>query len=82
MYGPLPGNSLKLFIDTTQIRLLKGKAEVATIPVAAITEIYAYHVLHGAGSFEIEAPDAEEMARLAAATCGAISAVRASVSFC
>jgi len=33
------GNSLKLFIDTTQIRRLKGKAEVATIPVAAITEI-------------------------------------------
>ena len=31
--------------------------------IAAITEIYAYHVLHGAGSFEIEAPDAEEMAR-------------------
>src|SRR5439155_19208644 len=31
--------------------------------VDAITEIYAYHVLHGAGSFEIEAPDVEEMAR-------------------
>ena len=31
--------------------------------VAAITEIYAHHVLHGTGSFEIDAPDAEEMAR-------------------
>src|SRR5215470_7855163 len=31
--------------------------------VEAITEIYAHHVLHGTGSFEIEPPDAEEMAR-------------------
>ena len=31
--------------------------------VAAITEIYAHHVLHGTGSFEIDAPDAAEMAR-------------------
>src|SRR6185503_5350664 len=31
--------------------------------VAAITAIYAYHVLHGTGSFEIDPPDAEEMAR-------------------
>jgi L-amino acid N-acyltransferase YncA len=31
--------------------------------VAAITEIYAHHVLHGAGSFEIEPPGLEEMAR-------------------
>src|SRR5436190_19527145 len=31
--------------------------------VAAITEIYAYHVLHGTGSFEIDPPDADEMAR-------------------
>jgi phosphinothricin acetyltransferase len=31
--------------------------------VAAITEIYAYHVQHGTGSFEIDPPDAEEMAR-------------------
>ena len=31
--------------------------------VGAITDIYAYHVLHGAGSFEIEPPDAVEMAR-------------------
>jgi L-amino acid N-acyltransferase YncA len=30
--------------------------------VAAITEIYAYHVLHGTGSFEIDPPDAAEMA--------------------
>ena len=31
--------------------------------VAAITEIYAHHVRHGTGSFEIEPPDAEEIAR-------------------
>src|SRR5215831_7816836 len=31
--------------------------------IAAITEIYAHHVQHGTGSFEIEPPDAEEMAR-------------------
>jgi L-amino acid N-acyltransferase YncA len=29
----------------------------------AITEIYGYHVLHGAASFELEPPDAAEMAR-------------------
>ena len=31
--------------------------------VAEITGIYAYHVLHGTGSFEIDPPDAEEIAR-------------------
>jgi L-amino acid N-acyltransferase YncA len=31
--------------------------------IAAITEIYAYHVLHGTGSFEIDPPDAAEIAR-------------------
>jgi len=31
--------------------------------IAAITAIYAYHVLHGTGSFETDPPDAEEMAR-------------------
>src|SRR5262249_5393235 len=31
--------------------------------VAAITEIYAYHVLHGTGSFEIDPPDIGEIAR-------------------
>ncbi len=31
--------------------------------IAAITEIYAHHVLHGTGSFEIDPPDADEMAR-------------------
>ena len=31
--------------------------------VADITEIYAYHVLHGTGSFEIDPPDAPEIAR-------------------
>jgi len=31
--------------------------------IAAITGIYAHHVLHGTGSFEIDPPDAEEMTR-------------------
>ncbi|PYS42202.1 MAG: GNAT family N-acetyltransferase [Acidobacteria bacterium] len=31
--------------------------------IAAITGIYAYHVLHGTGSFEIDPPDADEMVR-------------------
>ena len=31
--------------------------------VTAITKIYAHHVLHGTGSFEIEPPDAGEIAR-------------------
>ncbi len=31
--------------------------------VEAITSIYAHHVLHGTGSFEIEPPDAIEIAR-------------------
>jgi L-amino acid N-acyltransferase YncA len=31
--------------------------------IGAITEIYAHHVLHGTGSFEIEPPDADEMSR-------------------
>jgi L-amino acid N-acyltransferase YncA len=40
-----------------QIRLARNS------DVAAISDIYAYHVLHGTGSFEIDPPDAEEMAR-------------------
>jgi phosphinothricin acetyltransferase len=31
--------------------------------MTAITAIYAYHVLHGLASFELEAPDAAEMGR-------------------
>jgi phosphinothricin acetyltransferase len=31
--------------------------------LVSITGIYAHHVLHGTGSFEIEPPDTEEMAR-------------------
>jgi len=31
--------------------------------LAAITEIYRYHVAHGTASFEIELPDMEEMTR-------------------
>src|ERR1043166_8587552 len=45
-----------------------GVATVAIRPcqeadVAAITEIYHHHVLHGAASFEIDPPDAAEIAR-------------------
>lgn len=36
----------------------------------AITAIYAHHVLHGTGSFELEAPDAAEMARRHAEVAG------------
>ena len=31
--------------------------------LAAITAIYAHHVLHGTGTFEIDAPNAAEMSR-------------------
>lgn len=31
--------------------------------VEQITAIYGYHVLHGTGSFELEAPTVEEMKR-------------------
>jgi CxxC motif-containing protein (DUF1111 family) len=41
--GSLPGvkagAGLKLYIDSNQIRFAKGKAEIATIPTSAITEI-------------------------------------------
>ena len=33
------GSGLKLFIDSNQIRFMKDKTEVATIPASAITEI-------------------------------------------
>jgi CxxC motif-containing protein (DUF1111 family) len=33
------GNDLRMYIDANQIRLLKGKEEVMTIPATAITEI-------------------------------------------
>ena len=31
--------------------------------IGVITEIYAHHVLHGTGSFEIDPPDVDEMLR-------------------
>jgi hypothetical protein len=34
-----PGTGMKLFIEANQIRLVKDKADVVTIPVAAVTEI-------------------------------------------
>lgn len=34
-----PGVELKLFIDPAQVRLVRGKTEVTTIPAATITEI-------------------------------------------
>ena len=33
------GTGMKLYIDTNQIRLVKGSSEVVTIPASAITEI-------------------------------------------
>src|SRR5215467_1357330 len=42
----------------SEIQIRKAKDS----DIAAITEIYAYHVLHGTGSFEIDPPDAGEMA--------------------
>ena len=41
----------------TQIRAI-GEGDVA-----AVRRIYAHHVLHGTGTFEIDAPDDDEMAR-------------------
>ena len=38
--------------------------------IGAITQIYAHHVLHGTGSFEIEPPDADEMSRRMADVVG------------
>lgn len=35
----------------------------AAADVAAIAAIYAHHVVHGTGTFELEPPDAAEMAR-------------------
>ena len=43
----------------SEIQIRKAKDS----DVVAITEIYAHHVLHGTGSFEIDPPDAREMAR-------------------
>jgi len=37
--GPKAGAGLKLYIDSNQVRFLKDKTEVATIPASAITEI-------------------------------------------
>ncbi len=43
-------------------------AEPADVP--AITAIYAHHVLHGTGTFELEPPDTAEMARRIADVTG------------
>ena len=37
--------------------------DAADADIGAIAAIYAHHVLHGLASFELEAPDAAEMAR-------------------
>jgi hypothetical protein len=34
-----PGTGMKLFIESNQIRMVKDKAEIVSIPVAAVTEI-------------------------------------------
>ena len=41
--------------------MLLRSSQAADIP--AITAIYAHHVLHGTGTFELEAPDEADMAR-------------------
>jgi L-amino acid N-acyltransferase YncA len=46
---------------TAQPALLIRPSLPADVP--AITAIYAYNVLHGTGTFELEAPDEAEMAR-------------------
>jgi L-amino acid N-acyltransferase YncA len=53
------------FNDTMILQPVVRTASAADIP--AITEIYRHHVLHGLASFEIEPPDAGEMARRHAA---------------
>jgi L-amino acid N-acyltransferase YncA len=42
-------------------RLLLRPSTAADLP--AIAAIYAWHVAHGTGTFELDAPDAEEMGR-------------------
>lgn len=37
--GTKAGTDMKLFIDANQVRLVRGKAEVLTIPASAVTEI-------------------------------------------
>ena len=37
--GVKSGNDVKLFIDASQLRLVKDKKDVGTIPAAAVTEI-------------------------------------------
>jgi hypothetical protein len=37
--GAKAGNDMKLFVDQTQIRLVKDKEDIAVIPAGAITEI-------------------------------------------
>jgi CxxC motif-containing protein (DUF1111 family) len=34
-----PGTGMKLFIDSNQVRLVRDKSEVVTIPASAVTEI-------------------------------------------
>ncbi len=46
---------------TASPRLLIRPSTPADLP--AITAIYAWHVAHGTGTFELDAPDAEEMGR-------------------
>jgi len=37
--GIKAGNSLKLYVDSNQVRLVKDKADVIAIPVSSITEV-------------------------------------------
>lgn len=53
-------------LNDTMITQLVVRTAVA-VDIPAITEIYRHHVLHGLASFEIDPPDALEMARRHAA---------------
>lgn len=53
---------------TSHLSATRGPAGVTIRPstasdIAAVTAIYAWNVAHGTGTFELEAPDAAEMAR-------------------
>src|SRR5262249_52063037 len=53
-------------MDTSDIKIRRAN----DTDIGAITEIYAYHVLYGTGSFEVDPPDIGEMSRRLADVVG------------
>jgi phosphinothricin acetyltransferase len=52
-------------VDRASCAAMRGSFEIAAATLAdapAVTAIYAHHVLHGTATFEIDPPDADEMA--------------------